>query len=73
MKSTLGFTSTAKEPLKNLEDDLGLKKQKKTVAKTLELLEQNPRHPSLQIHPYYSINGPGVGKIILFIFLDNFL
>ena len=63
MKFTLGFTSTAKEQLKNLKDDLGLKKQKRAVAKTLELLEQNPRHPSLQTHPYYSLNGPGGEKV----------
>ncbi len=63
MKFTLGFTSTAKEQLKNLEDDLGLRKQKKAVAKTLELLEQNPRHPSLQTHLYYSLKGPNGEKV----------
>ena len=63
MKFTLGFTSTAKEQLKNSEDDLGLRKQKKAVAKTLELLEQNPRHPSLQTHPYYSLKGPDGEKV----------
>ena len=57
MKFILGFTDSAKETLKKLKSDPGLKKQNKAVSKALILLEQNPRHPSLQAHIYYSLKG----------------
>lgn len=30
----------------------------KQVKKTLQYLRENPRHPSLQTHPYYSLEHP---------------
>ena len=41
----------------------GLKKRYNAVQKTLKLLSENPRHPSLQTHQYYSISGPKGEKI----------
>jgi len=63
MKFTLGFTDAAKEELKKLKSDAGLKKQNKAVAKALVLLQENPRHPSLQTHRYYSLKGPYGEKV----------
>ena len=63
MNFTLNFTPTAKETLKELKEDAGLKKRYKAVVKTLRLLSENPKHPGLQAHPYYSISGPKGEKI----------
>ena len=35
----------------------------KKVLKTLGLLGQNPRHQSLQTHPYHSLAGPNGQKV----------
>ncbi len=63
MKFILNFTPTAKEALKKLKRDSGLKKRYKAVVKTLKLLSENPKHPSLRTHPYYSITGPNGEKV----------
>ncbi len=63
MNFSLNFTPTAKESLKKLKNDTGLKKRYKAVQKTLRLLSENPRHPSLQTHQYSSISGPKGEKI----------
>ena len=63
MKFALYLTPTAKKSLKQLKKDLGLKKRYKAVIKTLKLLSENPKHPSLQTHLYYSIPGPKGEKI----------
>lgn len=63
MKFTLGFANTAIEDLEKLKKDTGLKKRYKAVSKALALLEQNPKHPSLQTHPYYSLKGPNDEKV----------
>ena len=63
MNFTLGFTDTATEDLEKLKKDAGLKKRYKAVTKALELLEQNPKHPSLQTHRYYSLKGPKGEKV----------
>jgi mRNA-degrading endonuclease RelE of RelBE toxin-antitoxin system len=63
MKFILGFTKTAEKDLKNLKKDSGLKKQYEAVTKTLELLQQNPRHPSLHTHLYHSLKGPNGEKV----------
>ncbi len=63
MKFILNFTPTAKEALKELKRNSGLKKRYKAVIKTLEFLSENPKHPSLQTHPYYSIVGPNGEKV----------
>ena len=53
----LEFTNAAdvqKEAIKN-GSNKGLWKQ---VGKTLGYLQTNPKHPSLQTHPYFSIPNP---------------
>lgn len=51
----LKFTDEADKQLKGLEADRGLAKRLKAVRKTLALLEQNPRHPSLRTHEYATL------------------
>ena len=54
----LRFTVRAKEELAALERTprhIGLVKQ---IKKTLGYLQSNPKHPSLQTHPYSSIEHP---------------
>jgi mRNA-degrading endonuclease RelE of RelBE toxin-antitoxin system len=63
MKFILNFTLTAKESLKKLKKEAGLKKYYKAVVKALKLLSENPKHPSLQTHPYYSLTGPKGEKV----------
>lgn len=63
MNFILCFTITAKQALINLKQHPALEKQYKAVKKTLEFLSQNPRHPSLQTHQYYSLQGPRGEKI----------
>lgn len=59
----LNFAPAAKEALKKLKQDSNLQKHYKAVVKTLEFLQQNPKHPSLQTHIYYSLQGPDGEKI----------
>jgi len=59
----LNFTPTSEESLKKLKDCASLRKKYRAVQKTLNLLSENPRHPSLQTHQYYSISGPKGEKI----------
>ena len=63
MSFILVFTEAAIEHLKHLKKNAGLKKQYKAVTKALELLQQNPRHPGLQTHPYYSLRSPEGKKV----------
>lgn len=63
MRFRLDFTDTAIEDLKGLKENLSLKKRYKAVSKALEFLQQNPRHPSLQTHPYSSLKGPHGEKV----------
>ena len=50
------FSKEAKENLKELKKDKGLKKRYKAVQKALRFLKENPKHPSLQTHPYESLS-----------------
>ncbi|MFH1857025.1 MAG: type II toxin-antitoxin system RelE/ParE family toxin [Candidatus Omnitrophota bacterium] len=63
MKFILQFTPTAKQFLKKLKKDSGLKKRYKAVVKALEFLSVNPKHPGLQSHQYYSFSGPNGEKV----------
>jgi len=63
MKFILNFTLTAKESLKKLKKEVGLKKYYKAVVKALKLLSENQKHPSLQTHPCYSLIGPKGEKV----------
>ncbi len=63
MKSFLSFTLTAKNSLKQLKDSPHLEKRFKAVSKTLNFLQENPRHPSLQTHEFSSLKGPEGEKV----------
>ena len=63
MKFSLNFTLKAKESLKNLKESLSLQKRFKAVKKSLEFLQSNPRHKSLETHQYYSLKGPKGEKV----------
>lgn len=63
MKFILDFAHTAKKVLKNLKENSGKKKQYKAVIKTFKLLTQSYKHPGLQTHIYYSLQGPNGKKV----------
>ena len=63
MRFDLNITLTAKEALRQLKGDPSLTKRYKAVSKALKYLQENPKHPGLQTHLYYSIEGPGGEKI----------
>ena len=63
MKFSLNFTLKAKESLKNLKESPPLQKRFKAVKKSLEFLQSNPRHKSLETHQYYSLKGPKGEKV----------
>ena len=58
MSFSLNFTEEADEALKILEASFSKKGLLKQVRKTLGYLQTNPRHPSLNTHPYSSIDNP---------------
>ncbi len=53
------FTDPAKEALKKLKHSPDLEKRYKAVKKALNFLSQNPKHPGLQTHKFFSLQGPG--------------
>ena len=55
---TIEHTITSFNQLEWLEDDPSKEGLVKQVKKTLGFLQTNPRHPSLQTHPYFSIPNP---------------
>ncbi|MBU1998111.1 MAG: hypothetical protein KKE64_01290 [Candidatus Omnitrophica bacterium] len=63
MSFYLSFTPGAKEALKELKDSVHLEKRFKVVSKALKFLAQDPRHPSLQTHQYFSLSGPNGEKV----------
>ncbi len=63
MSFFLSFTRTAGEDLRALKSSRGLEKRYKAVSKALRLLQENPRHPGLQTHQYYSLEGPQGEKV----------
>ncbi len=63
MSFYLSFTPGAKEALKELKGFAYLEKRFKAVSKALKFLAQDPRHPSLQTHQYFSLFGPNGEKV----------
>ena len=57
------FTEQADNYLKELEVDGSRKKILKSVLKTLALMENNLRHPSLNTHEFSSLCGPNGEKV----------
>ncbi len=62
MKYHLHFTDDAEKHLEALQQPSKFKILK-AVAKTLNLMEKNLRHPSLNTHVYHGIHGPNGEKI----------
>ena len=61
MPSELKWTPAASRTFEKLEKEARSAKQEgifKQVAKTVQLLSQNPRHPSLKTHKYDSLPHP---------------
>jgi plasmid stabilization system protein ParE len=59
----LEWTDEAKATYIHLKNNASQKKRYKAVKKTIRLLAENPRHPSLQTHQFLSLNGPNGEKI----------
>ncbi len=59
----LEWVDTAKETYNLLKGDASRKNHYKAVKKTLKFLAGNPRHPSLQTHPYESLEGSNGEKV----------
>ena len=62
----LVFTQTAQETLRMLESNLAKRGLVKQVKKSLGFLQVNPKHPSLNTHPYDSIQNPLDSKAKVF-------
>jgi hypothetical protein len=54
----LEWTDVAKATYKSLQNNPSDKTRYKAVKKTIKFLASNPRHPSLQTHPFMSLSGP---------------
>ena len=63
MRFFLSFTPTAKVDLKELKESAHLEKRFKAVSKALKFLQEDPRHPSLQTHEFFSFKGPRGEKV----------
>ena len=59
----LEWTHEAESAFGKLKSNASLTRQYKAARKTLEVLANNPRHPSLQTHEYVSLQGPNEEKI----------
>jgi len=59
----LQWTDEAKATYKLLKDNPSERAQYRAVKKTIKLLAGNPRYPSLQTHPFLSLNGPNGEKV----------
>ena len=58
MRFRLVFTTEADNQLTKLKNDPSQKDKLKAVQKSLGFMETNLKHPSLQTHKYYSLQGP---------------
>ena len=54
----LVFARKAGEELQRLESSASQAGPVKQIKKTLGFLQTNPRHPSLQTHPFHSLENP---------------
>lgn len=59
----LEWTKEAKETYRLLKANLAEKARYKAAKKTIKFLASNPRHPSLQTHPFMSLSGPNGEKV----------
>lgn len=54
----LNFTKTADDQLKRIEGNSSQAGLSKQIKKSLGYLQTNPKHPSLNTHPYEAIDHP---------------
>jgi len=59
----LEWAHKAKETYNLLKGDASSKNRYKAVKKTLKFLAGDPRHKSLQTHPFLSLQGPNGEKV----------
>jgi len=59
----LEWTEEAKASFARLKNSADFQKQYKAVKKSLGFLAANPKHPSLQTHPFTSLEGPNKEKV----------
>jgi plasmid stabilization system protein ParE len=59
----LEWTDEAKATYTRLKNDISQRKRYRAVKKTVRLLAENPRHPSLQTHQFFSLKGPNGEKV----------
>jgi len=59
----LNLNSHALENLEQLKNDHAKNRTLKDVVKTLNLMHENLRHPSLNTHAYKGLNGPNGEKV----------
>ena len=57
------LTERARKQWERLKGERGLEKRHRAVRKTLRLLSENPRHPSLRTHEFTSLKGPQEEKV----------
>ena len=70
MKYALVFATPARDDLSRLKHDPSLMKRFKAVVKALELLQNNPRYPSLQTHKFSALSGPA-GEDVFEAYAEN--
>lgn len=63
MKFKLNYSDESKEQFLELENNKSKKKQYKAVCKTLGLMQNNLRHPSLNTHKFDGISSPTGGEV----------
>jgi len=59
----LAWTDSARAVYHRLKISPSDKPRYNAVKKTLKYLAQDPRHHSLQTHPFFSLKGPGGEKV----------
>jgi len=59
----LVWTEKARVTYYQLKANPSESKRYKAIKKTLRYLAQNPRHNSLQTHPFFSLKGPNGEKV----------
>ena len=57
------WTDEAKATYELLKANPSDETRYKAIKKTIKFLAGNPRHPSLQAHPFMSLNGPNGEKV----------
>jgi hypothetical protein len=57
------WTRSAGETCNRLKEDASQEARCKSVRKTIQLLDSNPRHRSLQPHEFRSLKGPKGEKV----------